>query len=219
MKIVIAPDTFKGSAAAPLVAEALATGVLDVVPDARIDLCPMADGGEGTVDAIIAATGGQILIADVFDPLGAPIRAKFGLIGEGGGAGLPGELGLSGSVALSEGRGAPLQSGEGKTAIIEMAAASGLALVPPERRDPLRTTSFGTGQLIMAALDTGAREIIIGIGGSGTVDGGCGAAQAFGVVFTDSNGRGCVCGLAGGGCVRTPAKGRDGAGRGLPLVV
>jgi len=199
MKIVIAPDSFKESAAAPVVAEAMAAGILEVVPDARIDLCPMADGGEGTVDAIVAATAGQILTADVFDPLGAPIRARFALIGQRGGAGLPGELGLSGSVALREGSEASTPSAEGQIAVIEMAAASGLALVPPERRDPLRTTSFGTGQLIISALDAGAREIIIGIGGSGTVDGGCGAAQALGVVFTDGDGRGCVCGLAGGG--------------------
>jgi len=199
MKIVIAPDSFKESAAAPVVAEAMAAGILEVVPDARIDLCPMADGGEGTVDAIVAATAGQILTADVFDPLGAPIRARFALIGQRGGAGLPGELGLSGSVALREGSEASTPSAEGQIAVIEMAAASGLALVPPERRDPLRTTSFGTGQLIISALDAGAREIIIGIGGSGTVDGGSGAAQALGVVFTDGDGRGCVCGLAGGG--------------------
>jgi len=199
MKVVIAPDSFKGSLRAAAVAEAIAPGVLDVAPDARIDLCPMADGGEGTVEAIVAATAGEIRAADVFGPLGEPIRAKFGLIGPGGGAGLPGEVGLAAAAGLSSGRGSAAKA-EGRTvAVVEMAAASGLTLVPPEMRDPLRTTTFGTGQLIMAALDAGAGQIIVGLGGSATVDGGCGAAQALGVTFTDADGRACVCGLAGGG--------------------
>jgi len=199
MKIVIAPDSFKESLSAAGVAEAIAAGVLQAAPDARIDLCPMADGGEGTVEAMVAATAGEIRVADVFDPLGAPIRAKFGLLGSGGGAGLPGEVGLSASMGLSAGQGPASGTEDGPVAVIEMAAASGLALVPPERRDPLRTTTFGTGQLILAALDAGAKEIIVGIGGSATMDGGCGCAQAMGVVFTTADGQACLCGLGGGG--------------------
>jgi len=199
MKIVIAPDSFKESLSAAAAAEAIASGVLEAAPEARIDLCPMADGGEGTVEAMVAATAGEVRTADVFGPLGAPIRAKFGLLGSGGGAGLPGEVGLSASMGLSVGDGPPAGAAERPVAVIEMAAASGLALVPPEHRDPLRTTTFGTGQLILAALDAGAKEIIVGIGGSATVDGGCGCAQAMGVVFTNADGQACLCGLGGGG--------------------
>ena len=198
MKIVIAPDSFKESLSAAKVAEAIAVGVLKAIPDARIDLCPMADGGEGTVEAMVAATAGEIRSADVFDPLGAPLRAKFGLLGSGGGAGLPGEVGLSAAMGLSASEGSSADRPAGRTAVIEMAAASGLGLIGPERRDPLRTTTFGTGQLILAALDAGAREIIVGIGGSGTVDGGVGAAQALGAVFTDRDNHPCRCGLGGG---------------------
>lgn len=217
MKIVIAPDSFKESAGAVTVAEALAEGVIEAVGDARIDLCPIADGGEGTVEAMVAATAGRFLTADVFGPLGAPIRARFGLLGTGGGAGLPGELGLSGAVGLAEGSepdGPSDPSGRAAgpaTAIVEMAAASGLALVSPDQRDPTRTTSFGTGQLILACLDAGARKIIVGVGGSATVDGGCGAGQALGVIFTDRDGRELVCGLAGGGLAEL--EGIDLAGR------
>ena len=194
MRIVIAPDSFKESLSAPEVAQAIGEGALSVCAGATIDICPMADGGEGTVDAMVAATGGRFLTADVFDPLGAKIRAKFGLLGAGGGR-LPGEVGLEGAKLNSEGEGGV----GGSTAVIEMAAASGLHLVPPEKRDPTTTTTFGTGELIMAALDEGAKEIIIGIGGSATTDGGCGCAQALGVSFIAADGRACVCGLAGGG--------------------
>ena len=190
MKVVIAPDSFKESLSASDVASALATGVLQVEPSAQIDPCPMADGGEGTVAAMVAATGGKLVAADVFGPLGETLRAHFGLLGVPMGPALPGELGLA-AVAGE-------MPSEGWTAVIEMAAAAGLALVPPERRDPMRTTTFGTGQLIMAALDAGARKIVIGIGGSATVDGGAGCAQALGVAFTDRRGELCVCGLAGG---------------------
>lgn len=191
MNVVIAPDSFKESLPAGEVAAAIAQGVLDVCPQARIDLCPMADGGGGTVAAMVAATGGTMLYADAFGPLGEPIRAQFGLLGVPAGAALPGELGLvatAGALPLGE-----------VTAVIEMAAASGLNLVPQDRRDPMRTTTFGTGKLILAALDAGATRIIIGIGGSATTDGGAGCAQALGVTFTDARGRLCICGLAGGG--------------------
>lgn len=194
MKVVVAPDSFKESLPAPEVAAAMGQGVLDACSNAVVDLCPLADGGEGTVAAMAAATGGQLLTADVFDPLGRPIRARLALLGGAIGAGLPGELGFSAAVT-EPGEDAPPTRG----AVVEMAAASGLALVQPEHRDPLRTTSYGTGQLITAALDAGAEEIIVGIGGSATCDGGCGAAQALGVRFIDSDGHELVCGLSGGG--------------------
>ena len=159
MKIVIAPDSFKESLSAVEVATALAEGVIAVYPGASVDICPMADGGEGTVEAMVVATGGQFLTADVFDPLGAPLRARFGLLGMPAGPTLPGEVGLSASAVQSEGEGVPVHDVTGgMTAVIEMAAASGLALVRPNMRDPLRTTTFGTGQLIIAALDAGARS-------------------------------------------------------------
>ena len=199
MKVVIAPDSFKETLDAAEVAEALAQGVLAAVPDAWIDLCPMADGGEGTVAAMVAATGGQFLTADVFNPLGSPIRARFGLLGSSRQPGLPGLLGVAAAASRADGEGTPIESTGGRAAVIEMAAASGLALVAPELRDPLRTTTFGTGQLIRAALDAGAAEIIVGVGGSATVDGGCGAAQALGVTFLGRDGEPAVCGLAGGG--------------------
>ncbi len=169
MRIVIAPDSFKECLSAADVAGAMGEGVRRAAPDADIAACPMADGGEGTVDAMVAATGGRIVTADVAGPLGDYRPAAFGL------------------------------SGDGRTAVIEMAAASGLDLVPPDRRDPTRTTTYGTGELILAALDAGAREVLIGIGGSATVDGGCGCAQALGVRFARADGQPCVCGLAGGG--------------------
>jgi glycerate kinase len=212
MKIIIAPDSFKESLSAARAAEALAEGALAAVPDARIDVCPMADGGEGTVEAMVAATAGEIRTADVYGPLGKPLRVRFGLLGEGGGAGLPGELGFSAARGLAAGEGHAAAGPDGLTAVIEMAAASGVQLVPLELRDPLRATTFGTGQLIMAALDAGAREIIVGIGGSATVDGGCGAAQALGVTFTAGPGEVVVCGVGGGAIgdiVGIDASGRD----------
>ncbi len=198
MKVVIAPDSFKECLAASKVAAAMARGVLEVCPDAVIDLCPMADGGGGTLEAMVAATGGKLLVADVFDPLGAPVRAHFGLLGAGTSAGLPGELGLLAAAEQASGEGVAMDSQGELTAVIEMAQASGLQLVAPERRDPSRTTTFGTGQLIMAALDAGAGKIILGIGGSATNDGGCGCAQALGVTFIDDSGEAMKCGLAGG---------------------
>ena len=201
MKIVLAPDSFKECLPAPEVAAAMAAGALQVAPDAVIDVCPMADGGEGTVEAMVTATGGRYRTADVFGPLGSPIRARFGILGALKESPLPGELGLSAAIGQAEG-GAGEETGAAPngpaTAVIEMAAASGLSLVPPDKRDPTRTTTFGTGQLILAALDAGAREIIIGIGGSSTVDGGAGCAQALGVIFTGPDGQACVCGLSGG---------------------
>ena len=158
MKIVIAPDSFKENLSASEVSEAVAAGVKDVLPDAEVLCVPMADGGEGTVEAMVDATGGAFVDCDVTAPLGEVTRARFGILGDG------------------------------KTAVIEMASASGLPLVPPEKRNPLVTTTFGTGELIQTALDRGVRKILIGIGGSATVDGGAGMAQALGVKLMDAEG-------------------------------
>ncbi|GIX07788.1 MAG: glycerate kinase [Candidatus Poribacteria bacterium] len=159
MKVVVAPDSFKGSLSAREAAEAIRDGLRRVWPEAEIELIPVADGGEGTVEALVAATEGRYLSAQVRDPLGRPIVARFGMLGDG------------------------------ETAVIEMAAASGLALLRPTERDPMRTTTYGTGELIRAALDAGARRIILGIGGSATNDGGAGVAEALGVRFLDRQGR------------------------------
>ncbi|MBL8157917.1 MAG: glycerate kinase, partial [Anaerolineae bacterium] len=140
------------------VAQAIAAGFRQVFPVAVYVLVPVADGGEGTVDAMVAATGGRKEIVTVSGPLGEPVEAFYGL------------------------------TGDGATAVIEMAAASGLALVPPDRRNPLVTSSRGTGELIRAALDAGARRFILGIGGSATTDGGAGMVQALGARLLDAQG-------------------------------
>ena len=195
MKVVIAPDTFKESISAGKVAAAIAEGLVEVCGSVQVDLCPMADGGNGTVEAMVAATGGSFVTADVIDPLGSSIRARFGLLGAPVQDSLPGELGLLAAEMQAEGEGTP---GQGHVAVVEMAAASGLQLVRPEDRDPRVTTTFGTGLLIMAALDAGAAEVIVAIGGSATVDGGCGAAQALGVSFICEDAQTCICGMGGG---------------------
>ncbi len=160
MRIICAPDSFKESLTAAEVAEAMGRGVSAAWPDAQVDRCPIADGGEGTAVALVTATGGSIHCSRVLGPLAEPIDAEWGLLGP--------------------------RPDTPPTAVIEMAAASGLALVPPDRRDPTRTTTYGVGQLIRAALDAGAQRIILGIGGSATNDGGCGAAQSLGVSFFDA---------------------------------
>ncbi len=195
MKVVIAPDTFKESISARLAAAAMAEGVLEVCGNVQIDVCPMADGGDGTVEAMVSATGGAFGTADVIDPLGTSIRARFGLLGAPVPDSLPGQWGLVTAEMQADGQGSP---GQGRIAVVEMASASGLRLVRPEDRDPLVTTTFGTGLLIMAALEAGAEEVIVAIGGSATVDGGCGAAQALGVSFVDADGQACICGMGGG---------------------
>jgi len=159
MKIVIAPDSFKESLTADEVASAIASGFRKVFPDAEIVNVPLADGGEGTVRALIAATGGKIIKKQVTGPLGTPVTAFYGLLGDG------------------------------KTAVIEIAAASGLHLIPSEERNPLITTTKGTGELILAALDEGVERIIIGLGGSVTNDGGSGLVQALGARLVDEEGR------------------------------
>ena len=147
MRVIIAPDKFKGSLSADQVARAIARGLRD----AEIDACPVADGGEGTVAALVAATNGRFETRTVTGPLpDMRVDATLGILGNT------------------------------HTAVIEMSAASGLALLPPEDRDPMRTTTYGTGELLLHAAKLGAKEIILGIGGSATVDGGIGCAQAAG---------------------------------------
>jgi len=158
MKIVVAPDSFKGSLTAVEVSDAIEQGIREIFPEAEIVKIPMADGGDGTVQCLVNATGGKILREKVMGPLGDEVLASYGILGDE------------------------------KTAVIEMAEASGLTLVPENKRNPLITTTYGTGQLIKAALDQGCRKMIIGIGGSATNDGGAGMVQALGVELLDKDG-------------------------------
>ncbi|WP_070121248.1 glycerate kinase [Bacillus marinisedimentorum] len=155
MKIVIAPDSFKESMTALEAADAIERGWKQVLPDGEFIKVPMADGGEGTVQSLVDATSGSIRTRSVTGPLGSPVDAFYGILGDG------------------------------KTAVIEMAAASGLHLVSADQRNPLITTTKGTGELILAAVEEGAENIIIGIGGSATNDGGAGMAQALGAKLLD----------------------------------
>jgi glycerate kinase len=158
LKIVIAPDSFKGSLTALEVCEAAARGIEAIDPDIEIVQVPMADGGEGTVQSLVDATDGSLITENVTGPLGDPVDAVYGLLGDD------------------------------ESAVIEMAAASGLPLVPEEKRNPLYTTTYGTGELIAAALDEGRGKLIVGIGGSATTDAGAGMAQALGVRLLDEDG-------------------------------
>ncbi len=162
MKILIAPDSFKGSLLSPKVAEAMEEGVIRGCPGARVVKKPLADGGEGTVDCLVEAMGGRYVDAEVMDPLMRPIRAKFGVIDD--------ERGI-------------------KTAVIETAAASGLPLLQEKERNPWHASSYGTGQLIVHALDQGCRRMILGLGGSATSDGGAGILQALGIRLLDAEGK------------------------------
>lgn len=159
MKIVIAPDSYKESLSALEAANAIERGFKMIFPDAVYNKMPMADGGEGTVQSLVDATNGKIEERTVTGPLGKPVKAFFGLMGDG------------------------------ETAVIEMAAASGLHLVPTEDRNPLTTSTKGTGELISAALDLGVQHIIIGLGGSATNDGGAGMIQALGGRLLDEAGK------------------------------
>jgi glycerate kinase len=161
MKIVIAPDSFKESLSALQVAAAIEAGMREVWPDAEYVKVPVADGGEGTVQALIDATGGRRVEVRVTGPLGEPVDAFYGLVGDAG----------------------------ARLAVIEMAAASGLESVPHERRDPLVSTTRGTGELILHAFEAGARRFVLGVGGSATNDGGAGMLQALGVRLLDGDGR------------------------------
>lgn len=160
MKFVLAPDSFKESMTAKEVCQAMENGIRKVLPDAKIISVPMSDGGEGTMDSLIDATNGQKYAVKVTEPLGTPVTAHYGILGDQ------------------------------KTAIIEMAEASGLSYVPQDKRTPAtikKTTTFGTGELINAALKHDVTRVIIGLGGSSTNDGGSGMAQAIGVKFFDHN--------------------------------
>lgn len=167
-KIVIAPDSFKESLSAQKAAEAIRTGVQRVYPKAECVCIPIADGGEGTVDALVAARDGKFVTKQVMGPMGNKVRARYALLEDG---------------AL---------------AVIEMASASGLELVKRDARDPRVATTFGTGELIRDALDKGVERIIVGVGGSATNDGGVGMAQALGVKFLDKNGKVMKNGTGGG---------------------
>ena len=158
MRIVVAPNAFKGSLSALEAASAIAEGIRIAAPDADLVLVPIADGGDGTVDALVAAMQGERRRLRVRGPLGNPVEAEYGLIDSG------------------------------STAVIEMAKAAGLALVPKEKRDPRITTTYGVGELLQVAYDAGARHFIVGIGGSATNDGGAGMAQALGYHLLDENG-------------------------------
>ena len=158
MKIVIAPDSFKETLSAFEVASAIESGFQNVFPEAEIIKIPIADGGEGTVDAMVRATNGSFEFSEVEGPLGDITRAKWGMLGKS------------------------------KTAVIEIAEACGLHLVSANKRNPMAASSYGVGQLVIAALDKGAKKIIIGLGGSATNDGGYGFLRAIGVQFLDSKG-------------------------------
>jgi glycerate kinase len=164
MRILIAPDSYKNALSALEVAKSLKSGLQKVFPDAEMKILPMADGGEGTVEALIDATGGQIISTRVHDPLMRPIESSFGI------------------------------TGDGVTAVIEMASASGIQMITSDERNPWITTTFGTGELIHAALDNGCRDVILGIGGSATNDCGTGMAAALGVKFLDQTGNPVVQG-------------------------
>jgi glycerate kinase len=158
-RVIVAPQSFKGSADAVAVAAAIARGVRRAWPDAHVEELPLADGGEGTVRAFVRATAGTLRSARVHDPLLREIDAEWGLLGDG------------------------------NTAVVEMAAASGLPLLQPSERDPRITSTLGTGELILAAATSGAHRLVVGIGGSATNDGGAGMARAFGYRFLDRDGR------------------------------
>ncbi|AUD59917.1 glycerate kinase [Shewanella sp. Pdp11] len=190
MKIVIAPDSFKESLSALEVANAIEQGLKQVIPDCDIVKIPVADGGEGTVQSMVDATGGSIVSLEVMGPLGHRVQAHYGILGEG----ILGEGILSAAIntsSASVSRADPTNKSphRGAIAVIEMASASGLHHVPREQRNPLLTTSYGTGELICDALNRGIKHIILGLGGSATNDGGAGMAQALDILLLDSQGK------------------------------
>jgi len=158
MKIVIAPDSFKGTNSSMAVASRIEKGILKIFPDAEILKIPIADGGEGTVEALVAGAGGDTYSVNVTGPLGERVSANYAILKNG-------------------------------AAALEMAASSGLPLIARERQSPLTATTYGVGQMILAAIEKGVSEIVIGIGGSATNDGGVGMAQALGISFKDQSGR------------------------------
>jgi glycerate kinase len=191
MKITIAPNSLKECLTSAQAAEAIARGLLRARADARLVLVPMADGGQGTAEAIVRATGGTLRNARVADPLGRSVQAAWGLCSDG------------------------------LTAVVEMAQASGLERLKPAERNPMLTSTHGTGELIREALAAGAERVIVGVGGSATVDGGTGMAAALGVRFFDANGRriadcrgGRLCDIA-----RVDMEGLDARLAGVQVIV
>ncbi|NLZ28779.1 MAG: glycerate kinase [Firmicutes bacterium] len=160
MKIVVAPDSFKGSLSATRVAECIGAGIKKADAGIEVKMVPIADGGEGTVEAVLKAAGGKIIETSVVGPRGTRIPSFFGILEDD------------------------------STAVVEIAAAAGLGLLPGESRNPLLTTSYGVGELILEALNRGCSKIIVGLGGSATNDGGMGMARALGAIFYDRNGTG-----------------------------
>lgn len=161
MRYLLAPDSFKESATAAQVAEAMRRGILSSDTQAETRLLPLSDGGEGLTLALVHATNGELRTAPSHDALGHPIEAAFGFLGT------PGP----------------------RTAVVELAAASGIELIAPEERRPLEASTFGTGELIKAAIDAGAERLVVGLGGSATTDGGTGLARALGYRFIGTDGR------------------------------
>lgn len=159
LKVTVAIDSFKGSLSTTQAGEAVKEGILSVFSDATVDVRPLADGGEGTVDAIVSAMGGDMIEVSVSDPLGRQITATYGMIPDT------------------------------RTAIIEMSAAAGITLIDATERNPLNTTTFGVGEMIADAIDRGCRRFIVGIGGSATNDGGVGMLEALGFEFFDREGK------------------------------
>jgi glycerate 2-kinase len=170
MKIVIAPDSFKGSMSSVMAANSIEKGVLRAFPEAETILLPVGDGGEGTLDTLVAATEGYTVSVYVKGPLGDMVKAEYGILGDG------------------------------ETCVIEMAKASGLALIPPSQLNPLKATTYGTGELIKKALDEGYKSFILALGGSATNDGGAGMLQALGLKILDENGE--EIGLGGAELIR-----------------
>ncbi len=169
MKIVVAIDSFKGSMTSLQAGEAIRQGIHRVIPDAEVFVRPLADGGEGTVEALTLGMGGTLHTIEVTGPLGTKVNATYGI------AQVPNGVSPQGGT-------------EGGLAIIEMSAAAGITLVPPEQRNPLHTTTYGVGELIKDAIQKGCRKFIVGIGGSATNDGGIGMLQALGFDLLDKDG-------------------------------
>ncbi|PKS09320.1 hypothetical protein jhhlp_003934 [Lomentospora prolificans] len=164
MKVLICPSGFKGSLSPQQAADSIEAGVLAVLPQASIRKVPLVDGGEGFTHALVEATGGQIFPIEVTGPTGVPVESFFGILGAS-------------------------NNNSPRTAVIEMAAAAGLSLVPIHLRNPARTTTYGVGELLLAALDAGAERIVVGCGDSGTCDGGAGMLQALGARLFDREGQ------------------------------
>ena len=181
MRYLLAPDSFKEAASAQAVAESMRRGVAAGDPGAECRMMPLSDGGEGLTDALVQATGGELRSEHAHDALGRPIITRYGFLGEGG-------FGTS-------------HDGENpRTAVVELAAASGIERISPADRDPLAASTFGTGELIRAAIDAGAERIVLGLGGSATTDGGTGLARALGHRFLDADD--CELPLGGGALPR-----------------